>query len=107
MISFLTQDYELFCRQLLFCGDKVTKIITNFMQYADYFDLFVTGMKYADSICKESLLINWLPICCSGDKKHNTTLALKNMEILYEEMNSSDLEGMIKTDMLKVFKPVI
>ena len=94
VVLILSRDYELFCNELLLSNDGVVRTIANYMRLVDDMVLYTDSIACGDSISMEVILNKWLPLWKAGGKPHYTNLTMTNMEILYNEMSPTDLEGM-------------
>ena len=94
VIIMMVSDYELFCSDLSCSSDEVVRTVANFMLAANDYSLNVNITTAGESIVVECLLNEWLPIWKAGGKTNYTELSFTNMEIMYDEMSPSDLEGM-------------
>ena len=101
VIVFLVQDYEIFCRELAVCGDEITETIMSYMFLCNEYTIYTTSTKEGDSISMEHILNNWLLIWKTCRKTNYVNLAMTNMEILYSELSTIDLEAMMINIMMR------
>lgn len=85
-----------FASRLYNADDEIVFTISNCMSLMKGMVMYTGSISCGDSICMEEILNKWLPLWKACGKPHYCNLTMTNMEILYGEMSTSDLEASMR-----------